>query len=110
MTDLEIAQFLAKLKPENNAQALAIEKAIKCFSAGAKTLVEYFSGVAYDEIESKASDVIYNHYCKWCADNGYMFESKIAMGKYIFEKYQLVGKQERVNGRLKTVYKKQLFD
>ena len=98
MTDLEIVNYLSSLEPESPMQEYKIRKAIKEIYGFDISLIKHFENLAWDEIEGKTAEFVYDEYYKWCLDNDYMPVGKTVVGKFIAEHYKLLGRNEMAGG------------
>ena len=98
MTDLEIVNYLSSIEPETPVQAENIRKAIKDICGFDISLVKHFKTLAWDEVEGKTAEFVYDEYYKWCVKNDYIPVSKIILGKFLYSEYKLIGKNEMAGG------------
>lgn len=99
ITDYDIIKYLSSIKPESEEQKAKIKKAIEALGGGYDiSLIKHFEPLAWDEVEGKTAQFVYDEYVKWCIKNNYKPVSKITVGKYISDTYGLTGKNEMAGG------------
>lgn len=104
MSNIELIISLYKTA-ETDKQKEAINNVCKAFHNAPFSVVKYFSELDFDEIDGKVSSRIYDEYCRWCSTNGFIAESKKAVGTYIKETYHMESVQLAINGQRQYVYR-----
>lgn len=109
MTNLEIVEVLRKIEPESDDQALRIAKAMQVLLKNSEGYADsinlYLKPVAFDEIIDKPAAKIYSHYENWCKKEGYTPQSKVAFGKAVCTKFNVVSKVVKIDKVHTRVYK-----
>lgn len=113
LTNNELLGLLLDLKPESSEQEKLISKVIAVIWKNKSEIIindsisKYLKSVAFDEVENKKVDAVYNHYVSWCETEKQKVKSKIEFSRRVCSKYNLKTKVTKINGKSIRIYESQ---
>ena len=106
MTDIEIYEWLYKLKPESIEQENKIRAMLRIILYSPDNHVrEFLKTLNIDDILHRPTREVYEKYCIWANDNKHEKTSHNIFSEAVQNIFFVKSKAARVNGKVTRIYK-----
>jgi putative DNA primase/helicase len=95
------------LSRQRFTESEAVAEKLKEYEISNDNVLMFLNEVEYEDVENQTTEQVYYNYKKYCTDNGLDSVSKPMFSKRVNQKFGLVTKAKRIDGKLIRLYMKE---